>query len=65
LRQRNAAGGAVHEPHAEPLLHVAQALAEARHGDTLVTCSAPEIFCARYGHEGVEIAEIEVAHCSQ
>jgi hypothetical protein len=28
LRQRNAAGGAVHQAHAEPLLHVAQPLAE-------------------------------------
>ena len=62
--ERDAAGGAVHQAHAEPLLHVAQPLAEARHRDALLGRGAAEIPGARHGDEGVEIAEIEILHCS-
>ena len=62
--QRDAAGGAVHQPHAEPLLHVPQPLAETRDRDVLLDRGAPEIPRAGDGRERGEITEVEIAHCS-
>ena len=44
--------------------HVAQPLAEARDGDALLHRGAAEIPRARHGDECIEIAEVEVLHCS-
>jgi hypothetical protein len=62
--QRHAAGGAVQQAHAQPLLELAQALAEARGGDDVLAGRAAEVFGARNGHEGGEVAIIDVGHCS-
>ena len=59
-----AARGAVHQADAEPLLHVAQPLAEARDGDALLGRGATEIPGARHGDERIEVAEVEILHCS-
>jgi len=64
LRQRDAAGGAVHQTNAEALFHAAQPLTEAGGGDTLLNRSAPEIPGPGDGQKRLEIAEIEIAHCS-
>ncbi len=62
--QCDAAGGAVHQADAKPLLHVAQPLAETGDGDALLDRGAPEIPGARHGDEGIEIAEVKILHCS-
>ncbi len=64
LGKRDAARGAVHQADAEPLLHVAQPLAEARYGDALLDRGAAKIPGARHGDEGIEVAEVEILHCS-
>ena len=64
LGEGYAARGAVHQADAEPLLHVAQPLAEAGDGDALLGRGAAEIPRARHGDEGIEVAEIEILHCS-
>jgi hypothetical protein len=64
LGERDAAGGAVHQPDAEPLLHVTQPLAQARRRNALLQRGAAEIPGAGHGDKGVEIAEIEILHCS-
>ena len=63
-RRGDAAGGAVHQADAEPLLHVAQALAEARDRDAALQRGAPEVAGACHRHEGVEVAKVEILHCS-
>ena len=64
LGERDAARGAVHQADAEPLLHVAQPLAEARDGDALLDRGAAEIPGARHGDESIEVAKVEILHCS-
>jgi hypothetical protein len=64
LGERNAARGAVQQPHAEMLFQRAQPLAQARHGDALLARSAAEIFHTRHRGKGIEIAEIHIHHCS-
>ena len=64
LGQPDAAGGAVHQADAEPLLEVAQPLAQAGNRDALFHRGAPEIPGAGDGDEGIEIAQVEIAHCS-
>ena len=64
LGQRDAAGGAVHQANAEPLLQVPQSLAKARHRHANLDRRAPEIAGAGHRHEGIEIAQVEIGHCS-
>jgi hypothetical protein len=64
LGQPDAAGGPVHQADAEPLLHVAQPLAQAGDRDILLQRRAAEIPGAGDGDKGAEIAEVEITHCS-
>ena len=56
-----AARGAVHQADAEPLLHVAQPLAEARDGDAAARSRRGGNSGARYRYERIEVAEVEIA----
>jgi hypothetical protein len=58
LGERDTAGGPVHQPYAETLLHVAQPLAQTRRRHALLARRAAEILGAGDGDEGVEIAEV-------
>jgi hypothetical protein len=64
LGERDAAGGAVHQPHAETLLHVAQPLAQSRRRNALLARGAAKVPGAGNGDEGVEIAKVQIVHCS-
>jgi len=64
LRQRNAAGGAIHQANAQPFFHGTQTLAQARHRDALVQRRPAEIPGACDGEENAEVAQVEVVHCS-
>jgi hypothetical protein len=54
----------MHQPHAEALLHVAQPLAPTRRRDALLARGVVKVPGAGDGDEGVEIAEVEIRHCS-
>jgi hypothetical protein len=64
LGQSDAAGGAVQKPHPKPLLHAAKTLAQAGNRDMLVQRRPAKVFRPGNGHESLEIAEVEIAHCS-
>ncbi len=59
----DAARGAVEQPHAQPLLKPAHAVAERRRRHAQLRCRAGEAALARHGDEGSEIGEILTVHC--
>jgi hypothetical protein len=54
----------MHQPRAEALRHVAQPLAQTRRRDALLARGVVKVPGAGDGDEGVEIAEVEIRHCS-
>jgi hypothetical protein len=64
LGQRDAARSAMQQTNPEPLLHIAQPLAQARHRDLALHRGAAEIQGPGHGDESREVAQVEVTHCS-
>jgi hypothetical protein len=62
IGQPDAAGGAVEQPQAEPLLELADRLAQGRAGDAEMVGGAGEALALGYGDESSELGEIGRAH---